>query len=114
MAAAFTVNVTPAMGEWNIVDAYSTDVSVTAQTLLADLTNHSYLVKSITVTMKDTDGRWFEILDDAVLRIGPVRPYNRPWHVRYESQMRFDGAIKVLTEADRQIHVTMCYRILPA
>jgi len=110
--AAFTVNSTASMGEWTVIDAYSTDVSA-AQELLADLTNASYLVKGFTVTMDDTDGKWFKIFDDADLQVGPIKPYNRPWSVRYESAVRFDGAINVQTESDRQIHITMDYRILP-
>lgn len=112
MAAFETINSTVSVGEWTIIDGYSTDCS-TAQELLANITGHRYLVKGFTVTMKDTDGRWVEILNDVDLRIGPFRPYNRPWTIRYESQMVFEGAINVLTETDRQIHITMDYRIIP-
>jgi len=113
MADAFTVNSTASMGEWTVIDAYSADVS-TAQALLADKAGHSYLVKGFTVTMDDTDGRWFKIFDDAVIQVGPVRSYNRPWPIRYESAVRFDGAINVQTEANRPIHITMDYRIIPS
>lgn len=112
MAVAFTVNTTPSMGEWDIIDAYSTDVG-TAQQLLADVAGNSYLVKSIVITMKDTDGRNVEIYNGATLSIGPVKPYNRPWSIRYESPMVFTGAINVKTETDRPIHITMCYRKFP-
>lgn len=109
--AAFTVNSTISAGEWTVIDAYSTDVS-TSQTLLADVTGHIYLVKGFTISLNDNDGRWFKIFNDTDLRIGPVKPYRVPWKVRYESQMVFAGAIKVQTESDRQIHVTMDYRIV--
>ena len=110
--AAFTVNTTPAAGEWKIIDAYSTDVS-TSTALLADVALHQYLVKDITITMIDTDGRWIKILNDTTLAIGPVKPKGQIWNVHYESPMVFSGAIYVQTESDKQIHVTMNYRTMP-
>ena len=109
MAVAFTVNTTPSMGEWDIVDGYSTDVS-TAQALLASSSAHNYLVKSITVTILSTD-RWFKILNGTTLAVGPVEPRgNYPWHIRYESPMVFTGAVNVQTQSDKEIHISMCYR----
>lgn len=111
--AAFTVNTTPSMGEWNIIDAYNTDCS-TSTALLADLTNSSYLVKSITVTFYGAIDKWFKFFNDTTLAIGPVELRgNQLWRVRYESPMVFTGAVNVQTETDKEIHITMCYRILP-
>jgi len=112
MAVAFTINSTVSVGEWTVVDGCSTDVS-TAQALVAAAAGHSHLLKSITITMQDADGRYFQVLNDAVLFIGPVRPYSRQWHRRYESALEFSGAINILTETDRNIHVTAEYRTIP-
>lgn len=109
---SFTVNSTVSVGEWTVIDAYSTNVSTSTE-LLATKAGHRYLVKGFTITMLDTDGKWVKIFNDTDLRIGPFSPYNRLWPVRYESAMVFEGAIKVQTESGRQIHITMDYRIVP-
>ena len=111
MAVAFTVNVTPSVGEWKIVDAYSTDVG-TAQTLITAVAGHKIYVKSITINLLATD-RWVKIFDGVTLRIGPVEPRSQIWSVRYESPMVFSGNVTVQTESDKEIHITMCYRIYP-
>lgn len=108
--ADFTVNTTTTKGGYFIVDAYSADVGTSTE-LVATSAGNEYLLKSITVTMKDTDGKWFKVFDDTTLRIGPVSPYNRQWHRSYESPIRIAGAINIQTEANRQIHITIAYTI---
>ena len=110
--AAFTVNTTPAVGEWMIIDAYSTDVS-TSTALLADKTDHVYLVKDITILMPDTDDRWIKVFNDTTLAVGPMKPDGKIWNVHYESPMVFSGAVYVQTESNKQIHITMNYRVMP-
>ena len=111
--AVFTVNTTPAMGEWMILDAYNTDCS-TSTDLLATKAGHSYLVKSITVTFFGATDKWFKIFNDTTLAIGPIELRgNQLWTVNYESPMVFTGAVKAQTESDKEIHITMSYRILP-
>lgn len=108
--ADFTVNTITTKGEWLVADAYSTDIS-TADAILEASTGNEYLLKSISVTMADSDGRWFKVLDDTTLRIGPVRPYNRQWYREYKSPIKFAGAINIQTETDRKIHVSIEYKI---
>lgn len=107
--AAFTVNVTKARGEWLIADAFSTDVSTSTE-LLADITGHEYLVKSVSVEINDSD-TWFKVFDDTTLRIGPVKPRTNNYHRDYESPFRIDGAVNIQTESDKQIHITIGYKI---
>lgn len=104
------VNTTPSMGEWDIVDAYATDISTSSE-LLATSAAHNYLVKSITVLFYGATDRWFKIFNDTTLAIGPIElRSNQVWHVRYESPMVFTGAVNVQTQTDKKIHITMCYR----
>jgi len=42
-----------------------------------------------------------------------MKPDGKIWNVHYESPMVFSGAIYVQTESDKQIHVTMNYRVMP-
>lgn len=109
--AAWTINSTTSNGEFIMVDAYNTDSSTSTE-LIAAITG-SLLLKSLTVTMDDTDGRWFKIFNDSDLQIGPVKPYNRQWHRDYETPFEFTGAINVQTESDRQIHICLAYKNKP-
>ncbi len=109
--AAFTVNSTVSVGEWTIVDAYSADVS-TAQSLVAAVTGHKHLLKSITIDIDHSDTP-FEIYNDSNLFIGPVRPRTNIYHRRFKSAMEFSGAIKVKTSSDKHIHVLAEYRTVP-
>ena len=103
-----TINVTPSMGEWNIVDAYATDISVSSA-LLADIAFNTYLIKSITFDMEDVD-KWVTIFDDAAIVCGPIQSKGRQWTVRYESPLVVKGALNVQTENDELFHITVCYR----
>ena len=103
-----TVNATPSVGEWNIVDAYATNISTSSE-LLADLTANQYLVKSIWIDMDGTD-RWIKIFDDAAIVCGPIETRGHLWHVIYESPLLISGALNVQTESDKVIHITVCYR----
>lgn len=111
MATAFTINSTVSVGKYKVVDGYSPDVS-TAQALVAAVTGHSHLLKSITVDLNDDDTN-FEIYNGSDLFIGPVRAQGRIWHRRFEDEMEFSGAINVKTSSDKQIHVTADYRTVP-
>ncbi len=111
--AAWTVNSTISNGDYIMVDAYNTDCSTSTE-LVAAPTNNAILLKSITVTMDDTDGRWFKVFNATDLQIGPVKPYNRQWHREYETPLTFTGAINVQTESDRQIHICLAYSIKPS
>ncbi len=107
--AAFTVNTTTTKGGWLIVDAYSTDVSTSTE-LLAVSTRNEYLLKSVSVEINDND-TWFKVFDDTTLRIGPVKPRTNNYHREYESPIRIAGAINIQTESDKQIHITIGYKI---
>lgn len=107
--AAFTVNAVTTRGEYLVIDAYSTDVSTSTE-LLADITGHEYLIKSLSVEINDSD-TWFKIFDDTTLKIGPVKSRTNNYHRDYEGFIRIDGAVNVQTESDKQIHVTMAYKI---
>jgi hypothetical protein len=109
--AAFTVNTISTKGEWLIVDAYSADVSTSTE-LVAASTGNSYWLKSVSVEINDNDC-WFKLFDDTTLRIGPVKPRTNNYHREYESPIIFDGAINVQTESDKQIHITIAYKIFP-
>lgn len=106
-----TINVTPSMGKWNIVDGYATDISASSA-LLADIANSTYLIKSITFDMEGTD-RWAKIFDGTAIVCGPVESKGRQWSVRYESPLVVKGALNVQTESDQLFHITVCYRKFP-
>lgn len=107
--AAFTVNAVTTRNGWLIADAYSTDVSTSTE-LLADITNHEYLIKSVSVEINDND-TWFKVFDDTTLKIGPVKPRTNNYHRDYEGFIRIDGAVNIQTESDKQIHITIGYKI---
>ena len=107
--AAFTVNTITTKGGWQIADAYSTDVSTSTQ-LLAAITGNEYLLKSLSFEINHSD-TWFKLFDDTTLRIGPVKPRTNNYHRSYESPIRIAGAIKIQTESDKQIHITIAYKI---
>ncbi len=107
--AAFTVNTINTRGQWLIADAYSTDVSTSTQ-LLAASTGNEYLIKSISVEINDND-TWFKVFDDTTLRIGQVKPRTNNYHRDYESPIRFGGAVNIQTESDKQIHITIAYKL---
>ena len=107
--AAFTVNTINTRGGWLIADAYSTDVSTSTE-LLADVAGHEYLINSISVEINDSD-TWFKVFDDTTLRIGPVKPRTNNYHREYEGLVRIDGAVNIQTESDKQIHITIGYKI---
>jgi len=107
--ADFTVNTVRTRGGFFIVDAYSTDVSTSTQ-LLADITGHEYRIKSLSVEINHSD-TWFKLFDDTTLRIGPVKPRTNNYHRDYESPIVVDGAVNIQTESDKQIHITMAYKI---
>ncbi len=107
--AAFTVNTVNTRGGYKIVDAYSTDVQTSTE-LLADITGHEYRIKSVSVEINDND-TWFKLFDDTTLRIGPVKPRTNNYHRDYESPIRVDGAVNIQTESDKQIHITIAYKI---
>jgi len=109
--AAFTVNTIAAEGDWHIIDAYSTDVS-TSTALLAANGEQDYLVKSVSVEINHSDC-WFRLFDGTTLRIGPVKPRANNYHREYESPIVFSGAINVQTESDKQIHITLAYKLRP-
>jgi len=109
---AFTAtNTTPSMGEWDIVDAYGTDISTSSE-LLATSTAHNYLIKSINFDMEDTD-RWVKFFDGTTLVCGPVETKGRLFRQIYESPLIISGAFNVQTENDTKVHVTVCYRKFP-
>ena len=107
--AAFTVNTITTRGAWRIADAYSTDVS-SSTALLADVAGHEYLIKSLSFEINDSD-RWFKLFDGTTLKIGPIKPRTNNYYRSYESPIRIDGAINIQTESDKQIHVTIAYKI---
>ncbi len=107
--AAFTVNAVTTRGRWLIIDAFSTDVQSSTE-LLADITGHEYLIKSISVEINDND-TWFKVFDGTTLKIGQVKPRTNNYHREYESPIRIDGAVNIQTESDKQIHITIGYKI---
>lgn len=107
--AAFTVNTITTKGSWQIADAYSTDVSTSTE-LVAVSTGNEYLLGSISVEINDND-TWFKLFDDATLKIGPVKPRTNNYHRDYESPIRIAGAINIQTESDKQIHITIAYKL---
>jgi len=107
--ADFTVNTTTTKGSWQITDAYSTDVSTSTE-LLATSAGNEYLLKSISVEINHSD-TWFKVFDDTTLRIGPVKPRTNNYHRDYESPIRIAGAINIQTESDKQIHITIAWKL---
>ncbi len=107
--AAFTVNEIRTRGGWFILDAFSSDVQASTE-LLADVTKHEYRIKSISVEINDSD-TWFKVFDDTTLRIGPVKPRTNNYHRDYESPIVVSGAVNIQTESDKQIHITMAYKL---
>ena len=107
--ADFTVNTITTKGGWIIVDAYSTDVS-SSTALLAASTGNEYLLKSLSFEINHSD-TWFKLFDGATLKIGPVKPRTNNYHREYESPIVIAGAINIQTESDKQIHVTIAYKI---
>ena len=107
--ADFTVNTITTRGQWSIADAYSTDVSTSTE-LLTDITGHEYLLKSVSVEINDSD-TWFKVFDGTTLKIGPVKSRTNNYYRDYESPIRIDGAINIQTESDKQIHITVAYKI---
>lgn len=106
---SITVNTITTRGAWRIADAYSADISTSTQ-LLADVTGHEYLIKSLSFEINDND-KWFKLFDGDTLKIGPVKPRTNNYHRSYESPIRIDGAVKVQTESDKQIHITIAYKL---
>jgi len=107
----FTVNSTVSVGEWTVIDAYSTDVS-TSSVLLVNVAGHRYLVKKITIDMQSSDD-WIKIFNDANLQIGPIEPRSNIYRERFESALVFPGAIYIQTKTDEKIHITLQYRQIP-
>lgn len=109
--AVFTVNTLKTRGTegYLIVDAYSTDVSTSTE-LLAAVTDHEYRIKSLSVEINHSD-TWFKVFDDTTLRIGPVKPRTNNYHRDYENPFVVSGAVNIQTESDKQIHITMAYKI---
>ena len=113
--AAFTVNSVTSRGPWLVVDGYSTDVSGTAVALLAAVTNHEHLVKSISIDyQKGTDDRWIEVLDGTDLQIGPAKPSVNLYNLDFGPDgLTFEEGVYFLTESDAQFHVNMVYKVVP-
>ena len=107
--AAFTVNTITTKGNTFILDAYSTDVS-TSTALLATSTGNEYLIESVSFEINHSD-TWFKLFDDTTLRLGPIKPRTNNYYRKYESPIRIAGAINIQTESDKQIHVTIEYKI---
>lgn len=105
----FIVNAITTRGAWRIVDAYSVDVN-TSIALLADIVGHEYQIKSLSFEINDND-TWFKLFDGTTLKIGPVKPRTNPYHRDYESPIRIDGAINIQTESNKQIHITIAYKV---
>lgn len=112
--AAFTVNSVTSMGDWKVVDGYSTDVSASTA-LLADLTGHNHLVKSISIDyQKGTDDRWIKVLDGTDLQIGPAKPSVNLYFIDFGPDgLTFEDGVYFQTESDAQFHVTMIYKVVP-
>ncbi len=111
MAVAFTVNSVTSKGPWLVVDGYSTDVSGTAQAILANITGGNHLVKSISIDFGKTD-RWIKVLDGSDLQIGPLKSGSKHWSQRFEDGLTFEDGVFIETEADSVTHVTVEYKIV--
>ena len=111
--AAFTVNSVTSRGPWLVIDGYSTDVS-TSTYLLAAVTGHEHLVKSISIDyQKGTDDRWIKVLDGTTLQIGPAKPSVNLYNLDFGDGLTFTGGVYFQTESDAQFHVNMVYKIVP-
>jgi len=112
--AAFTVNSVTCMGDWKVVDGYSTDVS-TSTALLADATNTDHLVKSISIDyQKGTDDRWIKVFDGTDLQIGPAKPSVNLYELDFGPDgLTFADGVYFQTESDAQFHVCMVYKLVP-
>jgi len=112
--AAFTVNSVTSRGPWLVVDGYSTDVS-TSTYLLAAVTGHEHLVKSISIDyQKGTDKRWIKVLDGTDLQIGPAKPSVNLYNLDFGPDgLTFTGGVYFQTESDAQFHVCMVYKVVP-
>lgn len=101
--------------ELKTVDSNSGDVSSTAQELVAAVAGAKHYIKYIKVTMSPgTSAIWFEILSSTNIKIGPVDviDYNSVWERTYPGlglEMGSNEAIKVLTESQKSIHISMDY-----
>ena len=107
--AAFTVNTITTKGEYIIVDAYSTDVS-TSTALVAASTGNEYLLKSVSFEINHSD-TWFKLFDGSTLRIGPIKPRTNNYHRDYMNPFVVSGAVKIQTESNKQIHITIEYKL---
>lgn len=110
---AFTVNSVTCRGPWLVVDGYATDVS-TSTYLLADVTGHDHLVRSISIDyVKGSDDRWIKIFDGTDLQIGPFKPGVKHWSQDFGDGLTFEDGVYFQTESDAQFHVTMIYKVVP-
>jgi hypothetical protein len=109
--AAFTVNTVKTRGTegYRITDAYSTDVQTSTE-LLAAVTGHEYRIKSLSFEINDSD-TWFKLFDDTTLRIGPIKPRTNNYHRDYMNPFVISGAVKIQTESDKQIHITIEWKL---
>lgn len=105
----FAVNTITTKGQWSIIDAYSIDVSTSTELLTAS-TGNEYLLKSVSFEINDSS-TWFKLFDNTTLRIGPVTPRASNYHREYESPIKIAGAIKIQTQSNKQIHITIAYKI---
>lgn len=111
--AAFTVNSVTSRGPWLVIDAYSADVS-TSTALLADVTNHDHLVKSIAIDyQKGTADRWIKLFDGSDLQVGPVKTGVKIWSQDFGDGLTFEDGVFIQTESDAQLHVCMIYKVIP-
>jgi len=110
--AAFTVNSTTSRGPWLVVDGYSTDVSGTEIAILAAVTGHEHLVKSISINYGKVD-KWVQVLDGSDLQIGPFLCGTKNWEKTFEDGMTFKSGVYIETESDAVIHVMIEYKVVP-
>jgi hypothetical protein len=106
---SITVNIVDTRGGWKILDAYSADIQTSTQ-LLAAVTGYEYNIKSLSFEI-DNSERWFKLFDDSTLRIGPIKTRTNNYHRSYESPIIVSGAVKVQTESDKEIHITIAYKL---
>lgn len=110
MSLSFTVNtVNTREGSWRICDAYSGDVNVSTE-LLGAVTGHEYRIKSLSFEINDND-KWFKLYDDTTLRLGPIRSRSNNYSRVYENPFIVSGAVKIQTESNNQIHITLEYKL---
>ncbi len=108
---SITVNVVNTRGTegWKLLDAYSADVSTSTQLLVA-VAGHEYRIKSLSFEINETD-KWFKLFDGSTLRIGPIRSRTNNYHRDYMNPFVVDGAVKIQTESNNQIHITIEYKL---